>query len=157
MKITIVGCGISGLATAFVLSQKNHEIRIIAKEFSPSLTSNRAAAFWFPYHIRNDNRGIHWCKYSYEGYKDFSQNDDTGISMQHLIKVVRNGVEEQELNWFSFMPEGSYRILNKDELQKEYRTGYDVHIPLIETQIFLPWLMKYLDEKDVITEKKEIE
>ncbi|MDQ6902096.1 MAG: FAD-binding oxidoreductase [Bacteroidota bacterium] len=157
MRITIVGCGISGLATAYVLSKNNHEIKIIAKDFSPNLTSNRAAAFWFPYHIRNDKRGIHWCKYSYEVYKDFSQNFATGISMQHLIKVVRNGVEEQELEWFSFMPEGSYRILNKDELQPEYRTGYNVHVPLIETQIFLPWLMKYIEEKNAIIEQKEIE
>ena len=157
MRITIVGCGISGLATAYVLSKKNHEIKIIAKAFSPNLTSNKAAAFWFPYHIRNDKRGIHWCKHSYEVYKDFSQNDATGISMQHLIKVVRNGVDEQELEWFSFMPEDSYRTLKKDELQQEYRTGYDVHVPLIETQIFLPWLMKYIEKKNTTIEKKDIE
>ena len=72
MKITIVGAGISGLATAYALGKQKHTIKIIAKDFTPNITSDRAAAFWFPYHIRNDERGIHWCKHSYEVYKKLS-------------------------------------------------------------------------------------
>jgi len=113
MKITIVGAGISGLATAYILAKQKHTIKVIAKDFTPNITSNRAAAFWFPYHIRNDERGIHWCKRSYEVYKEFSGNFSCGVSMQKLLKVVRQGVEEAELTWFSFMPEGSYPVLTK--------------------------------------------
>ena len=107
MKITIVGAGISGLATAYVLGKQKHTIKIIAKDFTPNITSDRAAAFWFPYHIRNDERGIHWCKRSYEVYKKLSEDSSSGVSMQKLLKVVRQGVAEQEMTWFSFMPEGS--------------------------------------------------
>src|SRR5258705_11188612 len=111
MKITIVGAGISGLATAYVLGKQKHTIKIIAKGFTPGITSDRAAAFWFPYHIRNDERGIHWCKRSYEVYKKLSGDFSCGVSMQKLLKVVRRGVQEQEMTWFSFMPEGSWRLL----------------------------------------------
>jgi len=156
MKITIVGAGISGLSTAYVLGQQEHIIQIIAKDFTPNITSDRAAAFWFPYHIRNDERGINWCKHSYEVYKKLSEDSSTGISMQKLLKVVRIGVEEEEITWCSFMPEGSYRILGASEIPAGYAIGYDITVPLIETQIFLPWLMHELQQMDVTITKKGI-
>lgn len=157
MRITIVGGGISGLSTAHALSKTNHEIRIIAKEFTPLITSNKAAAFWFPYHIRNDHRGIGWGKFSYAAYENFAKDATTGISMQQLIKVVRKDVEEQEMTWFSFMPDGSYRVMEQNEYNKEYKTAYEARVPLIETQIFLPWLMAELEKSKVYIEKKEIQ
>lgn len=53
-NIVVVGAGISGLSTAYELLQAGHRVTVMAKEFSPNITSNKAAAFWFPYHIRND-------------------------------------------------------------------------------------------------------
>ncbi len=126
MKITIVGAGISGLATAYVLAKQKHTVKIIAKDFTPNITSNRAAAFWFPYHIRNDERGIHWCKHSYEVYKKLSKDSACGVSMQKLLKVVRKGVQEEEMTWFTFMPEGCYRILGTHEIPEDYAIGYDI-------------------------------
>ena len=64
-KIVIIGAGISGLSTALLLTEKGNRVTIISKAFSPNITSNRAAAFWFPYHIRKDKRGIGWCNTSY--------------------------------------------------------------------------------------------
>ena len=157
MKITIVGAGISGLATAYVLGKQKHTLKIIAKDFTPGITSDRAAAFWFPYHIRNDERGIHWCKRSYEVYKKLSQHSSAGVSMRRLLKVVRQGVEEQEMTWFSFMPEGSYRILGVHETPEGYAKGYDVLVPLIETQIFLPWLMNELEQMHARIVQREIQ
>jgi D-amino-acid oxidase len=157
MRITIVGGGISGLSTAYALLKTNHEIRIIAKEFTPLITSNKAAAFWFPYHIRNDQRGISWGKFSYAAYENFSKNPGTGISMQQLIKVVRKEVEEQEMTWVSFMPQGSYRVLEQNEYDEVYKIAYEVRVPLIETQIFLPWLMNELEKRNVLIAKKEIQ
>ncbi|MEO7801100.1 MAG: FAD-dependent oxidoreductase, partial [Ginsengibacter sp.] len=157
MKITVIGAGISGLTSAFVLSHAGHQVNIIAKDLSPNTTSNKAAAFWFPYHIRNDARGIHWCQHTYDVYQKLSENSITGISMQQLLKVVRIGVEEDEMSWFSFMPEDSYRILDEHETPAGNAIAYDVKVPLIETQIFLPWLMSELRKMDVSIEQKEIQ
>ncbi len=156
MKITVIGAGIIGLSAAYILQKQNHQVKIIAEQFSPNITSNRAAAFWFPYHIRNDERGINWCQRSYKKYKALSKDTSTGVSMQRLIKVVRHGVQEEEMTWFSFMPEGCYWIMNKDEIAEDYLTGYDVQVPLIETQIFLPWLMNEIQKMGVETEQKSI-
>ncbi|MEP7319988.1 MAG: FAD-dependent oxidoreductase [Panacibacter sp.] len=142
--IAIIGAGISGMSTAYLLKDKGYNISIYAKAFSPNITSNRAAAFWFPYHIRNDKRGINWCGTTYDYYKAFAQQPETGISMKQLIKVLQNDVEEEEPIWIDFMPEGSYRIMATNELQQGFAKGYDITVPLIETQIFLPFLQEQL-------------
>lgn len=156
MKITVIGAGISGLATAYILRKKNHDVKIFAKELSPNTTSNKAAAFWFPYHIRNDNRGIFWCKRSYKVYQDFSQNSLSGVSMQQLLKVVPAGIKEQEITWLSFMPQNSYQVMEEHEIPEGYSKGYHAQVPLIETQIFLKWLMNELHQMNVEIKIKNI-
>lgn len=155
-RIAIVGAGISGLSCAYLLSDKKCSIDIIAKAFSPDITSNRAAAFWFPYHIRNDKRGIEWARTSYNIYKKLSADFVTGISMKQLIKVLRENVVEEEPVWIEFMPEGSCNIIPKKQLQKGILKAYDVTVPLIETQIFLPYLKEYVAEKNVRFIQKEV-
>ena len=136
-NIAIIGAGISGMSTAYLLKNKGYNITIFAKAFSPNITSNRAAAFWFPYHIRNDKRGINWCNTSYTFYRELALHEETGISIQKLIKVLRKGVEDEEPVWIDFMPEGSLRIMNEHELADNIAIGYEISVPLIETQIFL--------------------
>jgi D-amino-acid oxidase len=155
-SIAIMGAGISGMSTAFLLLSNNYRITIYAKAFTPNITSNRAAAFWFPYHIRNDRRGIRWCQTSYEYYEKLAAQKETGISICQLIKVLRNGVEEEEPVWVDFMPKGSYRVMQSSELMQGIAKGYDIIVPLIETQIFLPYLQNQLQQNGVKFIKKEI-
>lgn len=156
-QIAIVGAGVSGLSCAWLLSKNGYDINIFAKAFSPDITSNRAAAFWFPYHIRNDKRGIDWCSVSYDYYKQFSEDTTTGISIKKLIKVLRKGVEDEEPVWIDFMPENTCRLMDASELDNDIGLGYEIKVPLIETQIFLPWLSNELIKKGVLFYQKEIE
>ncbi len=155
-NIAIIGAGISGMSTAYFLMNKGYSVTIYAKAFSPNITSNKAAAFWFPYHIRNDKRGIKWCSTSYDYYKAFAANAETGISMAHLIKVLRKDVEEAQPLWISFIPEGAWRLMDENELQQDFVKGYDVIVPLIETQIFLPYLYRQLLQNGVTFLEQEI-
>ena len=45
----MVGAGVSGLSCAIRLLEKGHNVRIMAKEFSPDLVSDVAAALWYPF------------------------------------------------------------------------------------------------------------
>ena len=148
-NIAIIGAGISGMATAYMLLAEGHRVTIYSKAFSPDTTSNRAAAFWFPYHIRNDKRGIGWCHTSYECYRAFSTQPATGISMHKLVKVLRKGITEDRPVWIEFMPPGSYRVQAEDELPKGLAKVYEAKVPLIETQLFLPWIQDHLQQKGV--------
>lgn len=156
-KIAIVGAGISGLSCAYFLSDKDYDITIFAKAFSPDITSNRAAAFWFPYHIRNDKRGINWARKSYNFYKGIADDIVTGISIKPLIKVLRENTVEEEPVWMEFIPEGTCKKLSKENLAAGVDVAYEILVPLIETQIFLPYLQNILAQKNVSFEKKLIE
>ncbi len=101
-KAAIIGAGISGLATAYRLVEDGFQVTFFAKDFSPNITSNKAAAFWFPYHVRNDRRGINWCQLSYEKYQHFSSDVLTGISMYPLVKMILEGRDEAEITWIDF-------------------------------------------------------
>lgn len=155
-KIAVIGAGISGLSCAYLLSKKNYNITVFAKAFSPDITSNRAAAFWFPYHIRNDKRGIEWAKKSYEFYQKLSADASTGISMKQLVKVLRENVIDEEPVWVDFMPEGACKIIPKEKLKPGIAKAYNVLVPLIETQIFLPYLQNMLEQKNVLFEQRSV-
>lgn len=154
--IAIAGAGISGMSAALTLSNRGYRVTVYAAAFSPLITSNKAAAFWFPYHIRNDKRGIDWCNASYRFYKDYCNDATTGISMHRLIKVLRKGVVEEEPIWITFMPEGACRLLPENELPDGVAKIYSVDVPLIETQLFLPWLQRRLEQQGVSFVERKI-
>lgn len=154
--VAIVGAGIIGLTTAYQLLHKGYEITIYADAFAPDITSAKAAAFWFPYHIRNDERCIRWSQASYEKYMSLLPDPATGISRQRLLKMVKEEDTVADMSWSDFMPEDSCRPLNAEELKKGFRLGHEVHVPLIETQRFLPWLTSYLKNKGVRFLEKRI-
>jgi len=153
-KIAVIGAGISGMSTALLLAEKGHSLHIISKSFSPNITSNRAAAFWFPYHVRNDKRGINWCRTAFEYYKAHT-GDETGISMKKIIKAVKNNTGDDD-SWVEFMPPNQVRLLENGDAPKGYDKAYEAHVPLIETQIFLPWTYSQLEAKNAVFTQQEI-
>lgn len=155
-KIAIIGAGISGLSCAYLLSEKNYSVTVFAKEFSPNITSNRAAAFWFPYHVRNDKRAIKWSKESYAFYKKLADDSLTGISMKQLIKAIPEKAVEEDTSWMEFIPEGECETLPEEKLKPGIIRAYTVFVPLIETQIFLPYLQNIFKKRGVAFENRSI-
>lgn len=142
-QIAIIGAGISGLSTAYTLVNAGYKVTVFAKEFSPNLVSNKAAAFWFPYHVRNDVRAKVWCNFSYSFFEKLSTNISTGISMAEIVKAVKPNVQDED-SWLNYMPRNSCSIVEAKAIPNGYATAYLAKVPLIETQIFLPWLMHEL-------------
>lgn len=154
-SIAIIGSGISGLSMAYILVEQGFKVTLYASAFPPEITSNRAAAFWFPYHIENDTRCIRWSQESYEKYVSFLDDPATGVSKQQLIKVTKES-DPPALYWLDFMPAGSCRQMDSSELPEGYQDAYDIQVPLAETQVFLPWLMNHLKGKGVEFIKRRI-
>jgi D-amino-acid oxidase len=155
-KIAIIGAGISGLSCAYLFSEKNYNITVFAKAFSPNITSNRAAAFWFPYHVRSDRRAIKWSKSSYDFYRLLAGNSASGISMKQLIKAIPASVTEEDTSWMEFIPKGECNIMPAEKLKPGITKGYEVLVPLIETQIFLPYLQDIFMKNHIVFENKTV-
>jgi len=81
-SIAILGAGIIGLTTAYLLLQNGYQVRIYATQISPHTTSDVAAALWGPFGLdisqepgapeRFDN----WQKESFKQFKIFAENSD---------------------------------------------------------------------------------
>ena len=155
MTVAVIGAGISGLSTAYLLVEKGYVVTIIAKTFSPNTTSNKAAAFWFPYHVRGDKRAIAWVAKSYHFYKQLAADKNSGISFIRLVKGIKAGIVDDD-SWVQFMPPNTYKQLPLEELPTGYNKGFEAKVPLIETQIFLPYLQQQLVLRGVIFIEKEI-
>lgn len=156
LNIAIIGAGIIGLTTAYKLLEKGCPITIYAEAFAPDITSAKAAAFWFPYHIQNDDRCIRWSQVSYEKYISLSADPAAGISRKCLLKMIKEEDTAADMSWIDFMPENGCRTLDTAELKKGFRLGHEVQVPLIETQHFLPWLVAQLKDKGVRFIQKRI-
>ena len=154
-NIAVIGAGISGLSTAFVLINQGYRVTVLAKAFSPNTTSNKAAAFWFPYHVRGDARAIIWAKKSYQFYKQLAADNNSGISFIKLVKGIKAGVADDD-SWIQFMPLNTCKKLSVNGLPSVYSKGFEAKVPLIETQIFLPYLQQQLLQKGVVFVEKEI-
>jgi len=139
-KITVIGCGISGLASSLMLIREGFQVRIVAKDLPPQTTSNKAAAFWSPYYAEGE-RVTRWARESYEEYQSLCLIPESGVSMKKLHRFRKKDFKDAE-NWESAIPEGRFYRMKKEELPDEYDEGFIVKVPLIETQIFLPWLME---------------
>ena len=49
MDCVVIGAGVSGLSCAIRLLEAGHSVRVLAREFSPHLVSDQAAAIWYPF------------------------------------------------------------------------------------------------------------
>lgn len=135
----VVGCGISGLSSGLLLAKAGFEVNIISKTLPPNTTSNKAAAFWSPYYV-SGNRIADWAKESYFEFERLSRVPESGVSMTKLHRFRKKNSKEAD-NWEAAIPEGRLHALKKEALLPEYDEGFEVEVPLIETQIFLPYLM----------------
>lgn len=153
--VAIIGAGISGLSTAYVLANKGFDVTILTKAFSPNITSNKAAAFWFPYHVRGDKRGITWVETSYNYFKEISADEASGISFIKIVKGIKDDVVDDD-SWIDFMPANTCLPVPTELLPNGYSKGFEANVPLVETQIFLPYLQKVLTKKGVGFITKEV-
>ncbi len=138
-QVIVIGCGISGLSSALMMAEQGFTVKIISKNLPPHTTSNKAAAFWSPYYAEG-NRVARWARESYFEYEKLSRLTATGVSMAMLHRFRKKNFMDAE-NWEEAIPEGKLLTMKKENLPPDYDEGYEVEVPLIETQIFLPYLM----------------
>lgn len=148
MKVIIIGCGISGLSTAYVLQNAGYEVEIITKDLPENTVSNVAAAVWFPFWAAPRERVMNWCKTSYIFYQNLKEKGWRGIETVPL-KILTNDNWTRP-DWLDGFPDTHRTTLVSAEekaLPKGYQFAYEMDIFVIETPIFMPFLMQQFLEK----------
>ncbi|TDX01037.1 FAD-dependent oxidoreductase [Dinghuibacter silviterrae] len=141
MDITVLGCGVIGLTTALRLTEDGHRVTIRTWKVPPETTSDKAAAFWSPYRITEDGQTFAWIAETYRTLAEFSRIPGSGVSMVPLRKFLKDGRDTSDNWWLKAIPGEHYTSLNNGELPPGYTAGWKAEVPLMETPLYLPFLM----------------
>ena len=77
--ILIIGGGVTGLTTGVWLSELGFPVTIKTAMLSPGTTSDKAAAFWSPYRIGEDEQTFGWIQKTYLALEKLSRLPETGV------------------------------------------------------------------------------
>ena len=137
-KIMVVGSGISGITTAISLLEKNYVVHVISNETLLSSTSAIAAAIWHPFYQVPNEQFHQWAQVSYKKFLDFSYFKSSGVFLRPLKEFFCNNICAP---WWSSITNDCIAI-KKYDLPKEYLSGYQCTIPIIDTSFYLNFLEK---------------
>ena len=150
-KILVVGAGVIGLTTALRLRAVGHAVTIWASQLPPHTTSDQAAAVWYPFLVEPRDRVRYWSQASLRAYEQLAQEPHTGVSDLDITIFT-----PKPLWWADELPLERSRRLSPRELPMDRRFGYRVSVPLVETQIFMPYLLWCCQLNGVVIEEHTV-
>ena len=138
-EILVLGCGVSGLSTGILLLKKGYSATIWAKDLPPNTTSNKAAAFWYPYLCSPKGKASEWAKDTLIYFRNEILKDSTsGCINRTAIEVFDKHVGEP---WWKDAVDG-YEKPTKEELPNGYKDGYKIEGIVIDTSIYMDYLVE---------------
>lgn len=155
MKTTetiVVGCGVAGLTSGIRLLENQFPVKIIARDFPPHTTSNVAAAIWYPYRAHPIDRVLKWGRLTIEKFYELVRVPGSGVHTVELIELFGQPMLDP---WWKDAVR-VFRHTTIDELPPGYQDGYFIEVPLIETPIYMEYLMARFQELGGQVERKTI-
>jgi D-amino-acid oxidase len=141
-EVIILGSGVSGLTCGIRLLEKGFGVQIVAHCVPPHTTSDIAPAYWSPFRVYPEGRVLKWGKYSYKEFLNLSTKAGTGVSLIQLMELYDHEVANPW--WERAVPE-CVRA-SRDEVAPGFKDAYLVEVPLIETPIYMKYLVKRFNE-----------
>ena len=86
----MIGAGVSGLSSGIRLLESDWEVTIWASEFSPNITSDIAAALWYPFLSAPVEKTDVWGSNTYKVLENLSGLPDTGVTMTRTYEYFRD-------------------------------------------------------------------
>ncbi|MGB1243134.1 MAG: FAD-dependent oxidoreductase [Chitinophagales bacterium] len=155
--VIIIGAGVSGLTTGIALLETGYSnVKIVAVNLPPHTTSNKAAAIWFPYQANPQDLVLKWSMESYVVLEALSHQIQTGIHMVDwcVLEQLSSG---QTPWWTVGLPPHAYRKAAIEELPKGYTQGFMTHVPMIETPIYMSYLLQQFEAMGGQIEVRKVE
>ncbi len=152
VPVRIVGAGVIGLTTAYILAQEGYSVEIIAKDIYPDLVSAVAAAMWNPYPIASDDEARSQMLWRVQNesliwYQDLLKSPEWGVrEVTMFVPTNSPGAEvpfyqpfdQTHVKWHTRLPIEGFKI-----------GGYAVSTYFIDTSLYIPMLMEKLEDLGV--------
>jgi D-amino-acid oxidase len=139
-RVAVIGAGVSGLTSALVFAERGCDVSIFAEKIAQSTTSGAAAAIWFPYDAKPDDKVIPWALGTYQLLLELSHEPRSGVSMIELRQFSRAGKIEIP-GWAHSL---GARNLRSDQIASGFNSGFALTVPLMDTTIYLDYLCQRL-------------
>ena len=135
-RVAIVGAGVSGLTCAVLFAENGFETALFADELGDETNSAAAGAIWYPYDVGPGAEVVLWALISYGRFLELARDPQTGVSLVELRVFSRIGPITPP-DWAQpFVT----RALAAGEIPAAFVSGFSIHVPLIETTKYLPYL-----------------
>ncbi|MBI3414351.1 MAG: FAD-dependent oxidoreductase [Verrucomicrobia bacterium] len=136
-KVAIIGAGVIGLTSAVCLLEAGWRVTILARERTPNTTSDVAPALWMPFRAFPVDRVLAWARASHAEFSRLAQTPETGVVMVPLFQYFDQPAPPP---WWcdGFIP---FTTLERAELGKRFQAGYKIEIPLIDSSVYMPYLL----------------
>ncbi len=150
--IVVLGCGVAGLTCAAALREAGLPVEIWAARVPPHTTSNVAAAFWYPYRSSPTGAAVRWCIDSYQRFAAIARDPRAGVTMRRARQLSR-GVQARPW-WADAVP--TVRQATADELPEGFTFGWIFDAPVIDTRVYLPWLVQRVRDAGVAIHTRRV-
>lgn len=152
-NILILGAGVSGLSTGILLLKADYKVHMWAKDLPPNTTSNVAGAFWYPYLAEPKDKVTKWCGTTLKYLEENTLTDpNSGCLKRTVYEYFDHKAEEP---WWRSSVE-VFRRLNRDELSDGYVDGFATEAILMDTSLYMPWLLSQYQQLGGTLEQKAV-
>ncbi len=134
----VIGAGVIGLSVAVRLLEAGFRVRVCARSLPPALTSCIAAAFWYPYNVFPERRVRDWSRISYAVFTELATDPETGVRRVPTLELLPRALPRP--GWSAMIPD--FRLAAPEQLPAGYPAGFAFTSFVIETPIYLPWLLR---------------
>jgi D-amino-acid oxidase len=153
-SVLIIGCGVSGLSCGIRLLEAGFgTVRIMARELPPHTTSDRAAAIWYPYKAYPEDKVLAWGAATFRAMTRLMADPASGISNTILLEPF---VEPTADPWWKEAVT-AFRHALPEEVPVGYGDGYVVEVPLIETPLYMVYLLDWFQRLGGVIEQGEVQ
>jgi D-amino-acid oxidase len=136
----IVGAGVIGLTTAVVLAEAGWGVRVLTRDLPACTTSAAAGAMWGPYLVEPRDRVHAWATHSLHVFTSLAEVSGTGVRLIEGVEASRSTTEPPE---FLTMLD-DVRVCEPEQLPAGFTIGWRYTVPLIDMDLYLPYLQERL-------------
>jgi D-amino-acid oxidase len=133
-QVTVIGAGVSGLATAVVLAEAGLRTRVTAE--IPGCTSLGVGAVWGPYLVEPKDNVDRWSRHSMKVFRSVADDPPTDVRVTSGTEAP--GHADAPTVWATTLP--GFRPCSPDDLPPGFTSGNRFEVPLIDMPVYLAYL-----------------
>lgn len=153
VRALVVGGGVSGLSTALALVARGARVRVVSRDDPLRTTSTVAGAIWHPFRVYPEARVNAWALETYRELRRISEESpEAGVVMREGVEYLRSAADAP--SWGPGVD--GYELLGAGELRAPYAAGHRMRVPIVETPIYMRWLVGRLERAGVSVERRAL-